>query len=194
MPLNTSTSLSRVPPASRYNASVLLLHALHCNKDHHGNTTDFFFFFSTYILCPRCWLVPGLGGTAWLLRTAEVRRRLRWEPGRLAGRVEASRASASFWREDETSAETHDPRRIHLPPERERETQGHRGLSPVGTSELTFTCNNYVSEQWQQQRLKVAAKFLLACTALCQCGDVIECPLNSWDERVQTHTHSYTHI
>lgn len=61
-------------------------------------------------------------------------------------------------------------------------------------SELTFTCNNYVSEQRQQQRLKVAAKFLLACTALCQCGDVIECPLNSWDERVQTHTPSYTHI
>lgn len=34
---------------------------------------------------------------------------------------------------------------------------------------------------------KVAVKFLLACSALCQCGDVIECLLNRQDVRVQTH-------
>lgn len=44
MPLNTSTSLSRVPQRRDIMPRFLLLHALHCNKDHHGNTTDFLFY------------------------------------------------------------------------------------------------------------------------------------------------------
>lgn len=156
-------------------------------------TQQIFFFFlnlhslPTMLIGSRSWGNGVAPEDSWGKKAAKVRARTagrtgRGEPGVgliLAGRWDLSR---NTW----PAADS--------PPTWERETQGHRGSSSVGTSELTFTCNNYVSEQWQRQRLKVAAKFLLACTALCQCGDVIECPLNSWDERVQTHTHSYTHI
>lgn len=129
---------------------------------------------------------------SWGKKAAKVR-------ARMAGRTGRGEPGVSLiLAEDETSAETHGPQQIHLPPKKRHKVFRVRtvcmsepppcvciafGLVYIDTSTswYKFNCNNC----WKMT--KVAVKFLLACSALCQCGDVIECLLNRQDVRVQTH-------
>lgn len=129
---------------------------------------------------------------SWGKKAAKVR-------ARMAGRTGRGEPGVSLiLAEDETSAETHGPQQIHLPPKKRHKVFRVRtvcmsepppcvciafGLVYIDTSTSWYKFNR--NNCWKMT--KVAVKFLLACSALCQCGDVIECLLNRQDDRVQTH-------